>query len=46
MSNYNLTCLAIVGMLLIVTVVAAVSSPLLLPVTKIVSATTTPSGAN
>ena len=45
MSNYNLTCLAIFGMLLIVTV--AVSSSLLLPATKIVSATTTTtSGAN
>ena len=42
MSNYNLTCLAIFGMLLIVT-----ASSQLLPVTKIVSATTTtPSGAN
>jgi hypothetical protein len=45
MSNYNLTCLAIFGVLLIVTVAA--SSSQLLPVTKIVSATTTtPSGAN
>jgi hypothetical protein len=44
MPNYNLTCLAIFGMLLIVTVAA--SSSLLLPVTKIVSATTTTSGAN
>ena len=42
MSNYNLTCLAIFGMLLIVTATSQ-----LLPVTKIVSATTTtPSGAN
>jgi hypothetical protein len=41
-SNYNLTCLAIFGMLLIVTATSQ-----LLPVTKIVSATsTTPSGAN
>ena len=42
MSNYNLTCLAIFGILLIVTATSQ-----LLPVTKIVSATTTtPSGAN
>ena len=44
MSNHNLTCLAIFGMLLIVTV-ASSSSTLLFPVTKIVSATPT-SGAN
>lgn len=44
MSNYNLTCLAIFGMLLIGTV-SAVASSLLLPATKIVSATPT-SGAN
>jgi hypothetical protein len=43
MSNYNLTCLAIFGMLLIVTVTTA--SSLLLPATKIVSAITTTSGA-
>ena len=44
MSNHNLTCLAIFGMLLIVTV-ASSSSTLLFPVTKIVSATPT-SGTN
>jgi hypothetical protein len=44
MSNYNHTCLAIFGMLLIVTV-ASSSSTLLFPVTKIVSATPT-SGSN
>ena len=43
MSNYNLTCLVIIGMLLMGTVAAA---SLLLPVTKIVSATTTTAGAN
>ena len=42
MSNYNLTCLALFGMLLIVTA----SSFQLLPVTKIVSATATSSGVN
>jgi hypothetical protein len=41
MSNYNLTCLAIFGMLLMVSATSQ-----LLPVTKIVSATTTSSGAN
>ena len=43
MSNYNLTCLAIFGMLLIGTVAAVAASSLLLSATKIVSAT---SGAN
>jgi hypothetical protein len=43
MSNHNLACLAIFGMLLIAT--AALASSQLLPVTKIVSATPT-SGAN
>ena len=44
MSNHNLTCLAIFGMLLIVTVASSTSTPLF-PVTKIVSATPT-SGSN
>jgi hypothetical protein len=46
MSNYSLTCLAIFGMLLIATEAAVAASSLLLPITKIVSATTMTSGAN
>ena len=45
MSNYNLTFVAIFGVLLLVAV-AVSSSLLLMPAAKIVSATTTPSGAN
>jgi ABC-type Fe3+-hydroxamate transport system substrate-binding protein len=46
MSNYNLRCLVIFGMLLTVTVTVAASSSLPLPVTNIVSAASTTSGAN